>query len=128
MGDSFSLTAVVIWWELRRIPYNLIIGSFGVLCLLIFYWAISAAGHLGPGEDAIEPLALFVAPVLVNICYTAGWVVEVACRKLGIVTTRDFGPRLLRFGMLFSLFIVSLPALIWTDIWLLQLLHLIHKP
>lgn len=123
-----SLTSVVKWWELRRIPYNIIIGCFGMVCLLVFYGALSSSGQLAPGEDAVEPLALLAAPVLANICYTFGWIVEIACRQLGLATIGDLGPRLLRFGLIFSMFVVALPALIWSSIWILQLLHLIDTP
>ena len=31
---------------------------------------------LQPGEDAVEPMALLLAPFAMNLCYTAGWVAE----------------------------------------------------
>lgn len=52
----------VVWWELRRIPFNVVIGTYGFICLMIFFWAIVTSGQLQPGEDAVEPIALFLAP------------------------------------------------------------------
>src|SRR6185503_20909678 len=71
-----SATDIILWWELRRIPYNLIVGPTGLISLLLFYFFISRTNALKPGEDAVEPIALLAAPVVMNICYTAGWVVE----------------------------------------------------
>jgi hypothetical protein len=45
---------VIAWWELRRIPFNIIIGIYGVLCLIIFFFSILTSGHLQVGEDAVE--------------------------------------------------------------------------
>jgi hypothetical protein len=58
---------VIAWWELRRIPFNIIIGAYGIACLAVFFWAITTSGRLSPGEDAVEPMALMAAPFVINI-------------------------------------------------------------
>ena len=60
---------VILWWELRRIPYNIVVGALGVVSLVAFFFFISNADELAPGEDAVEPIALLAAPFLVNIAY-----------------------------------------------------------
>ena len=67
----------IVWWELRRVPVNLLIGGYGVMCLVVFAWAIVTSHVLEPGEDAIESLAVIAAPIAFNACYTLGWLVEV---------------------------------------------------
>jgi hypothetical protein len=104
---------VITWWELRRIPFNLVIGSWGIVCLVVFYLVIEGSGHLKPGEDAVEPMALFTAPFLINGFYTLGWIVELAVRWFRPVTGQDLGPRLFKLGLGFSLFLISLPAITW---------------
>lgn len=111
-----SLGETIAWWELRRIPYNLIVGCFALICLFIFYQAIDYAGHLEPGEDAVEPMMLFIGPILMNICYTGGWFIEVIGRMSGLIHSLRFSPMLLKFGFGFSLFVVSLPAVIWIGV------------
>jgi hypothetical protein len=109
--------SVIRWWEVRRLPINLIIGGYGIVCLIVFFAAISVAHVLKPGEDAVEPLALMAAlvvvPVVFNICYTLGWLVEVAARALTPGLSPKLGPRLLMAGLAFSLCIISLPAVFW---------------
>ncbi len=78
--EPISPEDVLAWWEARRLPFNVIVGMYGIVCLLIFCAAITTSGHLQPGEDAVEPLALFVAPILVNVLYTLGWIVERTAR------------------------------------------------
>lgn len=116
-GDR-SILSVVGWWEIRRIPYNILIGLFGLVCLLIFYLFIQSSGHLQVGEDAVEPTALFIAPILINFAYTAGWVIELISRGLFREQSRLIGPTLLKAGIVFSMFMVSLPAGIWGGIYL----------
>jgi hypothetical protein len=119
-----QLWRVILWWELRRIPYNIFVGLYGILCLAIFYWGITTSGHLEPGEDAIEPLALISAPFLVNFAYTLGWIVEGAAQVFGRPLPEGAGPRLLKLGLGFSAFVISLPAALWSGYRVLQLARL----
>jgi hypothetical protein len=113
-----SIWNVIAWWELRRLSYNLFLAAVGIPSLIVFFLAISAAHELQPGEDAVEPMALFAAPILANIAYTAGWVVE--CALLWRPSTQPRGPRLMRIGLLFSLFVMLLPAVAWTIVALMR--------
>ena len=115
---------VVAWWELRRIPFNIIIAVYGALCFAIFLWAIATSGHLQPGEDAVEPLALLAAPFGINVLYTLGWLVEVPARLLVPGLTPRFGPILLKLGLGFGLFLISVPAAIWAGYRFLQLVRI----
>jgi hypothetical protein len=120
-----SLWGVVVWWEARRVPFNLIIGLYGVVCLVVFYWAITTSGHLVPGEDAVEPLALVAAPLGINLLYTLGWVVEVPARLVVSSLTPRFGPFLLRLGLGLGLLLMTLPAAYWVGYRLLQFARVI---
>ena len=116
---------VILWWEIRRIPYNIVVGGWGIVCLIVFYIAIEAAGGLKPGEDAVEPLALMFAPFAINACYTLGWLVELPLRAVfpGTEVRDRLGPRLMKLGVGLSLFAASLPAVLWVAIWLAGSLH-----
>ena len=111
---------VIIWWEIRRIPYNLIIGVVGFISLLLFFLFIHLAQELKPGEDAIEPLALLAAPFIINLCYTAGWPVELFLRLFHHETRTMIGPILLQLGVLLSLVVVLLPSAIWFLTWIIR--------
>jgi len=111
---------VVAWWELRRIPFNVIVGVYGALCFVTFLWAITTSGQLPPGEDAVEPLALLAAPIGINVLYTLGWLVEVPARLLVPGLPSRFGPMLLKVGLGLGLFLITLPAALWSGYRLLQ--------
>jgi len=115
---------VVAWWEMRRIPFNVIVGTYGVVCLLAFFWAIGTSGRLHPGEDAVEPLALLAAPFVLNVLYTLGWLVEVPARVADPALPPSFGAMLLKVGLGLGLALITLPAGFWVGVRVLQVLGL----
>lgn len=124
--EPVTTARIVAWWELRRIPFNLILGGIGILALLLFTTSIESAGVLQPGEDAVEPIAILVVPLLANAAYTGGWLLDAPLRCLRPTLSPRFTPRLFRLGLLFSLFVVTFPALLWGGYRLLQLLQLLR--
>jgi hypothetical protein len=104
---------VIAWWELRRIPFNLIVGVYAVACLAVFVWAILTSGHLEPSEDAVEPIALLAAPIAINMLYTLGWLTEVPLRLLKPGLSPRFGPLLLKLGLGLGLILIAIPAVFW---------------
>jgi|SRR5258706_4827374 len=58
---------VVLWWELARIPFNLIIIFAGLLSFYIAYVTI--------------PIVYEVIGFLLNCFFTLGWIIELAARK-----------------------------------------------
>lgn len=116
---------VLGWWELRRIPYNLIVGLVGFISLIIFFISIVSTGILEAGEDAVEPLAIIFAPIAINILYCAGWIVENILRFIWPSRRHLFGPFLFKLGLGFSLFAVTFPATFWSGYRLLQLCGII---
>ena len=131
-SEPTSSGDAVAWWERRRIPYNLIVGAVAIVAFIIYCVAITCTGTgaLQPGEDIIEPLALIaapiIAPIVINICYTAGWLLDAPLRAFVPSLSPQFTSRLFAAGFAFSLFVVSFPALYWVAYLLLQLLHVIH--
>jgi hypothetical protein len=116
-----SLWSIIAWWELRRVPFNIIVIAYGALGFVIFLWAITTSGHLQPGEDAVEPLALLAAPFVINLLYTLGWLVEIPTRHLIPDLSSGFGPMLLKLGLGFGLFLITMPWVVWSGYCLLQL-------
>ena len=121
--QAASRWRVILWWEVRRIPYNVLVGLYGAFCLVIFFWSVTTSGHLKAGEDAVEPMALFAAPFGVNACYTLGWLVDVPARTLWPSLSPRFSPVLLKLGIVLSAFLISIPAAFWGGYRLLQLAH-----
>jgi hypothetical protein len=118
---------IITWWEVRRIPYNIFFLCVGFLSLLAFFFFIDHAHVLKPGEDAEEPLGIIAAPILMNLCYTSGWVVEGALRILKFTNSRRIGVFLFKAGCAFSLFVVMLPSVYWGGYCLLERINVIRR-
>jgi hypothetical protein len=121
-----SAWRVLAWWECRRIPFNVMVGAYGLLCLSLFFWAITTSGRLAPGEDAVEPMAILAAPFGINLLYTLGWLVELPARAFKPDLTPRFGPRLLMLGLGLGVFLISLPAVAWGGIRVAQMVHVLR--
>ena len=120
-SNQNSWFGIISWWEIRRVPYNLILALVGAISLLLFFTFISLTNELKPGEDAIEPMALFMAPIAANICYTAGWIVELFWLTLRKKKSY-IGPALLKLGLGFSLVVVVFPSAAWIVIWVTRII------
>ncbi|WP_395753724.1 hypothetical protein [Prosthecobacter sp.] len=111
----------IFWWEKRRIPYNLIVGGVGVVSFILFITCIHAADGIEPGEDAVEPLALVLAPFLMNLAYTAGWVVDFPLRLVFQSLSPRITVNLFRLGLGISLLVVCFPSVFWGGYLLLKM-------
>lgn len=103
---------VVQWWEARRLVFNVIVGVYGAGCFTVYCLALAYSGQLSHGEDPEEPLVLLVAPIIINLLYTLGWVVERLARSLEPDVSPRFGVRLFKLGLGFGLFCLTEPA-VW---------------
>ncbi len=112
---------VIFWWERRRFSYNAFVFVTGACSLALFFFFITHSGVLKDGDDAVEPMALFAAPILINIAYTGGWIVELILRVVAPHTARRAGPQLLKAGFIFSAFVIALPTVVWGLAWLAHL-------
>ena len=123
----------VAWWERRRFAYNLTVGAAAIVSIIIYYVSIISTGVLKPGEDVVEPVAVMAAPILapiamiaINICYTAGWIVDAPLRFIAPSLSPRFTSWLFAIGLGFSLVVVSFPAVYWGGYRLLQLIHFLR--
>ena len=120
-----TIFRIIVWWELRRIPYNIFIGITGFIGLALFYYFADVSGAIKPGEDLIEPLLLLISPILVNLAYTGGWVGEIVLLRMWGEKATNIAPLLLKLGVTISLFVVLFPAMVWGVALLLQLVGII---
>lgn len=82
--------SVILWWEKRRIPFNLFLALF---CLCVYLCA--------KPYDSMAGLWVLLQ-VFANFWYTGGWVVELILKLFLKGRIRLFGPIALVAGTLFS--------------------------
>lgn len=119
-----SWLSIVGWWELRRIPYNLIIFAFGAIGLTIFGFFDYLYFRVHPSEiDHWVPLLSVLGGAFgANFFYTGGWIAELLARALWHDRARYFGPITFSLGLFFSCALCFLPATLSAIGWFVRLL------
>lgn len=112
--SRLSKWETVRWWEVRRIPYNLLVGIAGILSLVLVVFVGSMA--VKPGDDFEEPMGLILFliafGIMANLCYPSGWIVDL------VLYRGQPRRKLFRLGLIFSTVLASLPGLWAVCAWL----------
>jgi hypothetical protein len=106
---------IILWWEIRRIPFNLIVGIVGIFTLIFLFALEMLLKNDFLDEVLPDPpmIAIFGYGILANICFTGGWVAELFARKTFKEESKNFGEILFFFGLTFSVVLTLLPILIY---------------
>jgi hypothetical protein len=102
---------VVQWWESRRPAYNIIVGGCGVTTLLYVGTLSLLMGGEWPTPLVFAGIAVGIAA---NLCYTLGWIVEIAVERWLKRPAYGLGPALFRHGLVFSIGLMLLPSVVAT--------------
>jgi hypothetical protein len=129
--DHFSSWGkIVLWWELRRLPFNLAVGLTGILtCLGMFCLAAYSEWRFGDAIGLGSPLfavfGIIAYGVGANVCYTGGWVSELIARLIWKEQSEHFGKIAFALGMIFSVILTVVPFVLCSAIVLLKSMGLI---
>ena len=101
--------AVILWWEKRRLAYNLIVGGVG--CATI---AVTTALFALPVFRGGPPFEFIIAGsifygIMANLCYCLGPLVELAMYHFWGDEAPRAGPALFRQGLIFSVGLTLFP-------------------
>lgn len=112
----------IVWWEIRRIPFNLAVGLVGFAASLT---VVCVGGLLvKPGEDFVEPMLLIFGGVayglLANAFYTLGWVSELLWTWGDTSKTAPLRNRIFWLGLAASAGLTLLPAGAVVVLWALS--------
>ena len=109
--------AVVKWWELRRVPYNFMVGLAGIAgggVSLALGLAAERRGIEAPWPD--PPLFVIAFVVLygiaANVCFTGGWISELLARRIWGARADAYGEISFFFGTAFSVLLTLLPSVL----------------
>ncbi len=116
-----GIGSILRWWESRRLPYNLFVGSAG----LVSVGAVSALSWLPPGAGGvhIDLIPIVAFGVLANLCYLLGPAAEIGLDRLFRGKTLPAGPTLFRMGLTFSVGLALLPTLLAGLHWVFRVLR-----
>lgn len=107
---------VIVWWEARRIPYNAIVGTAGVVTgLLLLTNAFVAERVIGepiglPDPPLFAVIGAILYGVMANVCFTGGWIVELLRHRFRKQPADSFGEAAFTNGTIFAVLLTLLPA------------------
>jgi hypothetical protein len=126
------------WWESRRIPFNLFVGIAGVLSCIVVGVVVLGSYFLGVGDfDLPDPplFAVFAAilyAIAANVCFTGGWLAELAVRKIWPHEADRFATTSFSLGLIFSVLLTLTPGILLGIAGIFALLGhifgIVHKP
>lgn len=115
-APSPSAWRIILWWEIRRIAYNALVGLAGVATILLILVAEDLHSRFFGPHD-METAAYFMAfamaicyALMANVCYTLGWIGELFARRFKPGLLPYFQTRALAHGLLFSLLLTLVPG------------------
>ncbi|HET9424947.1 MAG TPA: hypothetical protein VFO55_06200 [Gemmatimonadaceae bacterium] len=109
---------ILTWWESRRLVYNTIVGTTGLVSLAL----MGMISLVPPGVPNVMPpwQAILAYGGLANICYTLGPAIEIALQRLWKDRVLPVGPVLFRQGLSFSIGLTLLPVAVVSVGWLVR--------
>jgi hypothetical protein len=115
------------WWELRRLPYNAIVGAAGMItCTVIL--VVAGIGSqkfnepLGMTSPFFAVMGVLLFGIAANVCYTGGWIVEWFVRKFWRERAGAFGEISFFLGVVFSVLLALFPSVVFVGLLILRLL------
>ena len=117
--DARSWWQVIIWWEVRRVAYNLIVGLGGIItCAALFGIAMYAERTIGspvglPDPPVVGLFAIVAYGIGANVCYTSGWIGELLARSVWPGKMKDFGVFTFAAGTMFSAVLTLAPIVLF---------------
>ncbi len=83
-----SAREIIGWWESRRIPFNLVVGTTGIVsCIVIGIVGLGSSilfnSEFGlPDPPLFAVAGFFIYAIIANIYFTGGWLLELAVRRI----------------------------------------------
>lgn len=127
-GSPRSGWQVVAWWEVRRVPYNLIVGAVGIITSILCLFTATVCEHfigepIGlPDPPFLAILAVIAYGAMANVCFTGGWIAELLVAKVWPEKGKAFGNISFCLGLLFSVVLTLLPGILIAGVGAMNLL------
>jgi ABC-type branched-subunit amino acid transport system permease subunit len=113
-----SARQAIGWWEARRVPFNLIVGSAGIVSVAVVSVVGLGAYFLFNSDFGLPDPPLFALvgvifyALVVNVCYTGGWIVELVIRTVWPEQADRFATLSLSLGLLLTILVTLLPGIV----------------
>jgi hypothetical protein len=128
-SPALSSAETILWWESRRIPYNLIVGTAGICtCVAVVALALIAQEFFNsdfglPDPPGLGVILVILYGIMANVCFTLGWVTELLLRRMSMREANAFAENTFFCGLLFSVVLTLSPAVLIGFVGFLKFIH-----
>jgi hypothetical protein len=118
---------VIAWWEARRPLYNLMVGLAGLLSCMVIASDLLATAYVrhaeveGPDPPIFVVFGIVAYGVGANMCYTLGWLAELATRKILPGQSERLAVLSFKIGLVFSVFLTLIPGFVFAAFGIIEL-------
>jgi hypothetical protein len=110
---------VIVWWEIRRVPFNLFLLLLGLISTAVVM--LAGEHHFGPNTDFGNPFfGVVLYGLAANLCYTLGWITELIWFRGDSVRSEKIRPKVFHAGLIFSGVLTLLPAVLIPMLWAIE--------
>jgi hypothetical protein len=114
-GQMNSLQ-IILWWEARRLFFNIVVGIAGVITVFTMLFSAMIAEKLfneligWPDPPIVAIIGVVVYAISANVCYTAGWLAELIAREVWGDKAKSFAEISFTLGVIFSFLLTLVPG------------------
>ncbi len=114
--DQESSLQIILWWEARRLFFNIVVGSAGLITVCAVLFSAMMAEKLvnepigWPDPPLFAIIGVVLYAISANLCYTGGWLAELISREVWGDKARSFGEISFTLGVIFSVLLTLLPG------------------
>lgn len=110
-----GIGAVLLWWESRRLVYNIVVGLTGIVTIgMLIANSLVRGDRCGiPDPPLLALFAIIGYGVMANVCYTLGAFAEIVARvTLGKENASKLGRTSFVVGLALSMILTIAPAVL----------------
>ncbi|MBY0492821.1 MAG: hypothetical protein K2Y23_01280 [Cyanobacteria bacterium] len=111
-----SALDIVLWWEARRLLFNLLVGAAGVITCVGLVTIAVIGGYISGEPDFGFPdppifaiLGVIAFGIMANVCYTGGWIVELIVRRAWPQESQQLATLSFTLGIILAVLVTLLP-------------------
>ena len=107
---------IILWWEARRVFFNMVVGIAGVITIFTMLFSAMLAEKLfnepigWPDPPIFAIIGVVLYAIAANICYAGGWIAELISREVWGDKAKSFAEISFTLGIVFSFFLTLLPG------------------
>jgi hypothetical protein len=114
--EKMTALQIILWWEARRLFFNIVVGVAGVVSIVVMLLSATIAEKLfnepfgWPDPPIFAFFGVIAYAVAANVCYTGGWMAELISREVWREKAKGLAEISFTLGIVFSFFLTLVPG------------------